>query len=91
MIFDLTVAVEIGLLMSAIFFIQRMARNTGVHKLEPDHGFLFERHSIAGKTLPVGCEAYRVEGALFFGAADSLERIQTSDDQVRVVILPTAW
>lgn len=86
-IFDLTVAVEIGLLMSAIFFIQRMARNTGVHKLEPDHGFLFERHSIAGKTLPVGCEAYRVEGALFFGAADSLERIQTSDDQVRVVIL----
>ncbi|GGY06154.1 SulP family inorganic anion transporter [Paludibacterium paludis] len=85
--FDLTVAVEIGLLASAVFFIQSMARNTSVNALRPEHAALFERHSIAGKTLPMGCAAFRIEGALFFGAADIVDDIVNASPQARVVIL----
>ena len=85
--FDLTVAVQIGLLLASVFFIQRMAASTGVHQLLPEHGYLFERHSIAGKSLPAGCLAFRIEGALFFGAADSLEDVLAKSASAQVVIL----
>ncbi|SCK29895.1 SulP family inorganic anion transporter [Vogesella sp. LIG4] len=86
-VFDLTIAVEIGLLSAAVLFIRRMAASTSVQQLRPEHAQLFERHSIAGKTVPDGCVAYRVEGALFFGAADTLERLVSQPSSVRVVIL----
>lgn len=73
LVFDLTVGVQIGLLFAAIFFIQRMAKNTQIHELIPEHALLFERHSIAGKHLPPQVHAYRIEGALFFGAVDRLQ------------------
>jgi len=86
-IFDLTIAVEIGLLMAAVLFIRRMAASTSVQQLRPEHAQLFERHSIAGKNVPAGCVAYRVEGALFFGAADTIDQLASQPSTVRVVIL----
>ncbi|MFC3531947.1 SulP family inorganic anion transporter [Vogesella facilis] len=86
-VFDLTIAVEIGLLIAAVLFIRRMAASTSVQQLRPEHAQLFERHSIAGKTVPAGCVAYRVEGALFFGAADTVEQLASQPSSVRVVIL----
>ena len=86
-IFDLTIAVEIGLLMAAVLFIRRMAASTSVQQLRPEHTQLFERHSIAGKNVPAGCVAYRVEGALFFGAADTIDQLASQPSTVRVVIL----
>ncbi|MEQ6289503.1 SulP family inorganic anion transporter [Vogesella sp. GCM10023246] len=86
-IFDLTIAVEIGLLIAAVLFIRRMAASTSVQQLLPEHAYLFERHSIAGKQVPAGCVAYRVEGALFFGAADTVEKLASQPSSVRVVVL----
>lgn len=86
-VFDLTVAVQIGLLMAAVFFIRSMASHTSVNRLLPEYAQLFERHTIAGKHVPDGCAAFRVEGALFFGAADSVEIIHQQAEQARVIIL----
>ncbi len=86
-IFDLTIAVEIGLLIAAVFFIKRMAGSTSVQQLKPEHAVLYERHSIAGKHIPPGCVAYRVEGALFFGAADTVDHIAQEAPEARVIIL----
>jgi SulP family sulfate permease len=85
--FDLTVAVEIGLLLAAVFFIRSMASHTAIHQLLPEHAQLFERHSIAGKSVPDGCAAFRIEGALFFGAADSVDIILKEAPRARVIIL----
>lgn len=86
-VFDLTIAVQIGLMMAAVFFIRRMAASTSIQRLRTEHALMYERHSIAGKHVPDGCVAFRVEGALFFGAADSLEHIITEASDARVVIL----
>lgn len=86
-IFDLTIAVQIGLMMAAVFFIQRMAGSTRVQELKAEHQQLYERHSIAGKHIPDGCIAYRIEGALFFGATDRIEAIADAHPEARVIIL----
>ena len=86
-IFDLTIAVQIGLMMAAVFFIQRMAGSTSVQELKAEHQQLYERHSIAGKQIPDGCIAYRIEGALFFGATDRIEAIANAHPEARVIIL----
>ncbi|GHD70352.1 SulP family inorganic anion transporter [Vogesella fluminis] len=86
-VFDLTIAVQIGLMIAAVFFIQRMAGSTSVQELRAEHQQLYERHSIAGKYIPDGCIAYRIEGALFFGATDRIEAIANARPEARVIIL----
>ncbi|MBV1774200.1 STAS domain-containing protein [Burkholderiaceae bacterium DAT-1] len=77
-LFDLTVAIEIGLLLAGVFFIQRMAAQTTIQQLDVGHSHLFEHHSIHGKIIPSGTLVYRVEGALFFGAAGKLDEVMQS-------------
>lgn len=74
-IFDLTVAVEVGLFIAIFFFIKRITDLTHVSVAEesphPDDG----EATILRKAVPKGVVIYRVFGALFFGAADKLETI----------------
>jgi len=74
-IFDLTVAVEIGMFIAVFFFIQRITELTNVsvseHSPLPDDS----EATLERKAVPKGVVIYRVFGALFFGAADKLETI----------------
>lgn len=68
-IFDLTVAVEVGLVLASLFFIYRISQVT---RIEPVP-------LVPGEAVP-GIEAYRLFGSLFFGAVSKLEAI---NDPVR--------
>lgn len=70
-IFDLTVAVEVGLLLAAIFFIRNMTELSSIQLTEtqPDNGM----H--AHQATPPGVLVYRLYGALFFGVVDKLESV----------------
>jgi SulP family sulfate permease len=75
-IFDLTVAVEIGLLLAAIFFIRNMTELSHVklseeHSAQPGDG----ETTLTRKIVPPGVLVYRLYGALFFGVADKLESV----------------
>ncbi|WP_374433662.1 SulP family inorganic anion transporter [Inhella sp.] len=59
-VFDLTVAVEIGLLLACAFFIYRM-------------GTLFRVSPLADNPLPAGVQAFELYGSLFFGAVGKVE------------------
>ncbi|OYV00715.1 MAG: sodium-independent anion transporter [Burkholderiales bacterium PBB5] len=62
-VFDLTVAVEVGLLMACGFFIWRM-------------GTLFSVEPFAqGEALPPGVVAFELFGSLFFGAVGKIEAL----------------
>ena len=63
---DLTVAVEVGLLLALISFVTRMSRLT---RLEPLSIVEAEGHAEIGGDI----EAYRLYGTLFFGAVHRLE------------------
>ncbi len=74
-IFDLTVAVEVGMFLAIFFFIQRITALTQVsvaaESPQPDDGDA----TLMRKAVPPGVMIYRVYGALFFGAADKLEAV----------------
>ncbi len=75
---DLIVAVGIGIAVAAFFALRALARSGGVHREELPPPAQPEDGHIA---------LFRLDGALFFGAADRvLERV-TSVNNVRVVIL----
>lgn len=76
-VFDLTLAVEIGMVLSSLFFIYRMADLTRIEKLvQPDWS--------AGQ--PVA--AYSLYGSLFFGAVGKLQTlIDQNANQTMVLIL----
>ncbi len=74
-IFDLTVAVQVGLVLACIFFIYRISSLTQIEELELPEDF----HSDDDLALPDefdlrdSVKAYGIYGSLFFGAIDKVE------------------
>ena len=82
-IFDLTVAVEVGLVVSCLFFIYRMNTLTSVTRM-----------TLPADT-PEGIEAWRLQGSLFFGSVSKLSQMTdpkriTARNANKVVILNCA-
>ena len=61
-VFDLTVAVEVGLVLACAFFIHRMST-------------LFRVHALPHRDLPEGVQAFELFGPLFFGAVGKIEEL----------------
>jgi len=74
-IFDLTVAVEIGMFIAIFSFIRRITDLTHVSVAEESPHADDGEATQLRKGVPPGVMVYRVFGALFFGAADKLETI----------------
>ena len=70
---DLTVAVEIGMVLAAVLFIKRISETTQITAVDESTETEGSHHSLVGKEIPDGVLVYRVFGAFFFGAADKLE------------------
>jgi SulP family sulfate permease len=72
---DLTVAVEVGMVLAALLFIRRVANTTSVAKVTGrliDEGHV---HSLQGVTIPDYAAVYRIHGPFLFGATDKLLKI----------------
>ncbi len=72
-IFDLVIAVEIGMVLAAILFIKRVSQTTEV-SLVTENDMLERPEQIAqGKQIPDGVLVYRIFGPFLFGAAEKME------------------
>jgi len=65
-IIDLTVAVEVGLVLACLFFVHRISSLTTIEAIRPD---------ALKEALPPGVVAYAIFGSLFFGAVGKLESL----------------
>ncbi len=85
-LFDLTLAVELGMVLASLFFIYRMSDLTRVERLP-----LAELSMMPGFLYPDGAPrvvAYSVYGSLFFGAIHKLEALlDPAEIHPEVVIL----
>lgn len=84
---DLVVAVNIGVILALLQFLRRMAASVEVVPLS-DERVLAELNPIDRTTLPKNTVVYSIEGPLFFGAVDTLERTlgQTHSDPRALLI-----
>lgn len=88
---DLTVAVEVGMVLSAFLFIKRVADTTHIAEMEGESaaGPAYAREPVP--PLPSGVLVYRVFGSLLFGAAEKLEYVlRRVGRETKVVILNVA-
>ena len=84
-VFDLVVAIEVGILLAAILFMKRMSDVTEVEGwkyVDEDD----DADSLALRVVPSHITVYEISGPLFFGAADKILKI-TLDEKRRCLVL----
>ena len=77
-IFDLVVAIAVGIVLAAILFMKRMSDETSVNGwkyIDPDT----DEDGINLKVVPKDVRVYEISGPLFFGAADKIPEIILKD------------
>ncbi|PWU21184.1 MAG: sodium-independent anion transporter [Verrucomicrobia bacterium] len=84
---DLTVAVEIGMVLAAMLFIKRVSETSQITAVDESTETEGSHHSLVGKEIPKGVMVYRIFGALFFGAADKLESALKREKQEPDVLI----
>ena len=75
-IFDLTLAIEIGMVLSVLLFMKRMAEVSNVSVITremEDEEEKPDSNSIDRKDVPDGVEVFEINGPFFFGAASKFE------------------
>ena len=95
-IFDLTIAIEVGLLCACLLFMRRMAETTDVkvisQEINPEEEDSdFQLGNLEHLTIPEGVEVYEINGPYFFGAGNRFEEImgalrhQRQKPRVRII------
>ena len=76
-IFDLTIAIEIGLLLAIILFLRRVTENTQIRvygeQLDVAEGSESTRHEVLD--VAQGVEVYEIDGPFFFGVATKFDEL----------------
>ena len=84
-VFDLVVAIEVGVVLAALLFMRRMSAVTqlhGWHEVDPEN----DPESITFRQIPARTMVYEISGPLFFATAGKLLQITPGDD-TRVLVL----
>lgn len=85
---DITIAVEVGMVLASVLFIRRIAETTKLTSVDERDLDYDPEHSLRGKVVPAGVAAFQMQGAFMFGAADRLESILSRREQrPRVIVL----
>lgn len=91
-IFDLTVAIEIGMVLAVFLFMRRMAMVTNVGVITREFSDEDEEEvdpmALDKKTIPAGVEVYEINGPFFFGAVEkfkeAMEQVE-NPPKVRII------
>ena len=93
-IFDLTIAIEVGVLLAIVLFVRRVMQTTHVNVLNGDTVAATEDSEKASMedtdrlSIPQGVEVYEIDGPFFFGLASRFEELEgTRSGNVKVRII----
>lgn len=90
-IFDLTIAIEIGLLLALVLFMKRMSEVTHITVAKDqldlsNEGEIY--HEEEKLIVPQGVEVYEIDGPFFFGVANKFDEcMKTIGDKPRIRII----
>ena len=93
-IVDLTVAIEVGVVLAIVLFVRRVMQTSSIEVLENQHLAATENDEMASLEdtefldIPEGVEVYEINGPFFFGLAsrfEELENMKKSGTKVRII------
>jgi hypothetical protein len=98
---DLTVAIEVGMVLAAFLFMRRMAEVTNVSLVtreladEPENDEDDDPNSVRRRDVPPGVEVFEISGPFFFGAAeqfkDTLGQVAKKPRVLIIRMRGTSW
>ncbi len=81
-IFDLTIAIEVGLIIACLLFMKRMSETTDVTaitgEVDLNKEYDFLSTNLEHYAIPEGVEVYEINGPFFFGAGNKFEEVMAA-------------
>jgi SulP family sulfate permease len=84
---DLTLAVEVGMVLAALTFIRRVASTTSIARVTPEFVETGRIHILQDKQIPSYVSVFKIHGPFLFGAADKLMKITDGLGELQPVVI----
>jgi sulfate permease, SulP family len=84
---DLTVAVQVGMILAALFYIRKVTLSTTISEVTSEYIEAGFAHSLQTNEIPEGVKVFRIHGPFLFGATDKLTLIEEQMDSLPPVIM----
>ena len=88
---DLTVAIEVGMIMTAFLFMKKMADLTNVSMVKnamKDEAEGPDTDAIGTHVIPKGVEVYEINGPFFFGSLSKFQdAIELNDKRIKILVV----
>lgn len=84
---DLTVAVEVGMILAALVFIRKVTMTTTVSEVTEEYLQAGVAHSLQDKRIPAYVSIVRIHGPFLFGATDKIDGIVSRLSEFPPVII----
>jgi SulP family sulfate permease len=84
---DLTIAVEVGMVLAALLFIRRVSDTTTVELITDDELEAGRAHMLQDREIPAYVAIYRIHGPLLFGTTDKIERIHADIPRLPPIVM----
>jgi SulP family sulfate permease len=84
---DLTVAVEVGMILAALLYIRRVSGTTTVTMVTPEYVEAGREHSLQDKEIPSYVNIFRIHGPFLFGVTDKINVITNQLDQLPPIVI----
>jgi SulP family sulfate permease len=84
---DLTVAVEAGMILATLVYIQKVTSTTTVTRVTPEYIRSSRAHILQDKHIPDYATVFRIHGPFLFGATDKISAVSERVDSLPAVVL----
>jgi len=84
---DLTVAVQAGMILAALLYIQKVTSTTTVSRVTPEYIKSSHAHILQDKHIPDYATVFRIHGPFLFGATDKISEVSDRIDTLPPVVL----
>lgn len=84
---DLTIAVEVGMILAAFTFIRKISQTTTVSRVTDDYIEDGRVHILQDKDIPDYAAVYRIHGPFLFGVTDKISAITENLSEVPPIVI----
>ena len=84
---DLTLAVEVGMILAAFTFIRKISQTTTVSRVTEEYIEDGRVHILQDKNIPEYAAVYRIHGPFLFGVTDKLSAITENLEQLPPIVI----
>ena len=84
---DLTLAVELGMILAMLLFIRKVSQTTTVSRVTPDYVEAGRAHTLQDKEIPPYVTVFRIHGPFLFGTTDKISEIVDDIDTLEPIVI----